>query len=150
MEGIPLVRLTMFAIVFTVLCYHTTYAVISKPEVNCSAKMGKDKTATLSCYTCMGRDSENCDWGNVCCKGSCFKLIDEEHDIIAKGCTNEEHEIGSMRIQDTKVHLYWSKNETLKGEMYYCKGKDYCNGGSSVVSSVVMLLVTLAVLKATV
>lgn len=150
MEGLPIVRLSVFAFVFAVLCFHTSFAVYNKPEINCTERKGKDKSGPLACYTCMGRDMENCDWGTVCCKGACFKLVDEEHDIIAKGCTNEPQEDGSMRIRDTTVKLHWAKNEPLKGEMYYCTKNDYCNGGSSLIASVIVLLVTLGILKAAV
>lgn len=39
--------------------------------INCTEKDG-----SKACYTCMGRDMENCETGTVCCSGSCFKLID--------------------------------------------------------------------------
>ncbi|VDM93130.1 unnamed protein product [Litomosoides sigmodontis] len=40
--------------------------------INCTAKDG-----TNACYTCMGRDMDNCETGTVCCSGACFKLIDK-------------------------------------------------------------------------
>ncbi|CAG9535215.1 unnamed protein product [Cercopithifilaria johnstoni] len=94
--------------------------------VNCTLKNG-----TNACYTCMGRDMENCETGTVCCSGSCFKLIDKKHNLIMKGCTNEDQEDGSMKRRTLDIRLYWVRNEKVLGETYYCKGSDYCNAGST-------------------
>ncbi|KAK6111253.1 putative integral membrane protein [Brugia pahangi] len=93
--------------------------------VNCTEKSG-----TNACYTCMGRDMENCQTGTVCCSGACFKLIDEKHNLIMKGCTNEDQEDGSMKRRTFDIRLYWVRNEKVTGEAFYCKGSDYCNATS--------------------
>ncbi|KAL3982873.1 hypothetical protein ACH3XW_48885 [Acanthocheilonema viteae] len=90
--------------------------------VNCTEKAG-----THACYTCMGRDMENCETGTVCCSGACFKLIDKKHNLIMKGCTNEDQEDGSMKRRTFDIRLYWVRNEKVTGEAYYCKESDYCN-----------------------
>uniref|UniRef100_A0A1I8ADI2 Protein Diedel-like n=1 Tax=Steinernema glaseri TaxID=37863 RepID=A0A1I8ADI2_9BILA len=91
---------------------------------NCSANAAG---ASLTCYTCMGRDMTDCDSGRVCCKGSCFKLIDEDHDLIVKGCTEEEQEDGSMKKRELDVKLYWAEGEKVRGESYFCNKEDLCN-----------------------
>ncbi|VDP18574.1 unnamed protein product [Onchocerca flexuosa] len=78
--------------------------------INCTVKGGAN-----ACYTCMGRDMENCETGTVCCSGSCFKLIDEKHDLIMKGCTNEDQEDGSMKRKTFDIRLYWAQNEKVTG-----------------------------------
>lgn len=100
----------------------------------------------MSCYTCMGRDDDNCMHGLTCCKGSCFKLVDEgernceplleksgggeksadqkraggvgfsEHQMIVKGCTNDDEEDASMKVRTLNMALYWVNNEKVKGE----------------------------------
>uniref|UniRef100_A0A0R3S106 TIL domain-containing protein n=1 Tax=Elaeophora elaphi TaxID=1147741 RepID=A0A0R3S106_9BILA len=77
--------------------------------VNCTEKAG-----TNACYTCMGRDMENCETGTVCCSGACFKLIDEKHNLIMKGCTNEDQEDGSMKRRTFDIRLYWAKHIIVK------------------------------------
>ncbi|KAK0398425.1 hypothetical protein QR680_002586 [Steinernema hermaphroditum] len=91
---------------------------------NCSANT---EGASLTCYTCMGRDMTDCDSGRVCCKGSCFKLIDKVHDLIVKGCTEEDQEDGSMKKRELDVKLYWADNEKVRGESYFCNKEDLCN-----------------------
>uniref|UniRef100_A0A7I4YRH5 DUF2769 domain-containing protein n=1 Tax=Haemonchus contortus TaxID=6289 RepID=A0A7I4YRH5_HAECO len=93
-------------------------------EKNCSTNTDG---RTMSCYTCMGRDMENCMHGKTCCKGSCFKLVDEEHDMIVKGCTNDDEEDASMKVRTLDMGLYWVKNEKVKGQSFFCKGSDFCN-----------------------
>ncbi|VDM39039.1 unnamed protein product [Toxocara canis] len=112
-------------------------------EYNCSVKDG-----THACYTCMGRDMVNCETGTVCCNGSCFKLVDEQHSLIMKGCTSDEEEDGSMKRKTLDVRLYWSNDERVTGETFYCKGSDYCNVGYlHVVGQLALLgVVVLAVL----
>ncbi|CAJ0603928.1 unnamed protein product [Cylicocyclus nassatus] len=102
-------------------------------ERNCS--MNTDGR-TLSCYTCMGRDMKNCEHGLTCCSGSCFKLVDREHDMIVKGCTNGDEEDASMKIRTLDMQLYWVNNEKVTGQSFFCKGKDFCN------TSPVPLLIT--------
>ncbi|VDM75950.1 unnamed protein product [Strongylus vulgaris] len=99
-------------------------------EKNCSAN---EDGRTLSCYTCMGRDMKNCRHGLTCCSGSCFKLVDEEHDMIVKGCTNNDEEDASMKVRTLEMQLYWVNNEKVKGQAFFCKGTDFCND-SSVLS----------------
>ncbi|KAK0398429.1 hypothetical protein QR680_002586 [Steinernema hermaphroditum] len=87
---------------------------------NCSANT---EGASLTCYTCMGRDMTDCDSG----RGSCFKLIDKVHDLIVKGCTEEDQEDGSMKKRELDVKLYWADNEKVRGESYFCNKEDLCN-----------------------
>uniref|UniRef100_A0A914WEH3 Uncharacterized protein n=1 Tax=Plectus sambesii TaxID=2011161 RepID=A0A914WEH3_9BILA len=148
MEGFSIVRLAVFAIVFAEFSFRSSLAAINNPWVNCSASVDEDASATLLCHTCMGGDSEGCNGGATCCTGSCFKLIDEEHDIVARGCRNESQEDGSVSSWVTNVKLYWGNNELLQGRAYYCNNENYCNRGSSLIASVILLLVTLGILKA--
>ncbi|RCN47141.1 hypothetical protein ANCCAN_06867 [Ancylostoma caninum] len=84
----------------------------------------------------MGRDMENCMHGLTCCSGSCFKLIDEEHDMVVKGCTSDDEEDASMKVRTLDMPLYWVNNEKVKGgleflgQSYFCKGGDFCNDSS--------------------
>lgn len=78
----------------------------------------------------MGRDMSNCETGTVCCGGACYKLVDEKHNLIMKGCTNEDEEDGSMKRKTLNVKLYWVRNEKVTGKAYYCKGSEYCNASS--------------------
>ncbi|PIO70004.1 hypothetical protein TELCIR_08153 [Teladorsagia circumcincta] len=96
----------------------------------------------MSCYTCMGRDMENCMHGLTCCKGSCFKLVDEEHDMIVKGCTNDDEEDASMKVRTLDTGLYWVNHEKVKGQSFFCKGSDFCNDSPmlSMFSSLIMPL----------
>ncbi|EPB75838.1 hypothetical protein ANCCEY_05078 [Ancylostoma ceylanicum] len=96
---------------------------------------------TLSCYTCMGRDMENCMHGLTCCSGSCFKLVDEEHDMIVKGCTSDDEEDASMKVRTLDMTLYWVNNEKVKGQSYFCKGTEFCNDSSmlSFISSIAVV-----------
>uniref|UniRef100_A0A0K0DIT9 Gnk2-homologous domain-containing protein n=1 Tax=Angiostrongylus cantonensis TaxID=6313 RepID=A0A0K0DIT9_ANGCA len=82
-------------------------------EKNCSLNTDG---RTMACYTCMGRDMANCLNGITCCKGSCFKLIDAEHNMIVKGCTNDDEEDASMKVRTLNVGLYWVYQEKVKGE----------------------------------
>ncbi|CAI4225883.1 unnamed protein product [Auanema sp. JU1783] len=100
-----------------------SFAVLISAQ-NCSRN--KDGR-TLECYTCLGRDMENCNKGSTCCKGSCFKLIDVEHNLIIKGCNEGKEEDASMKVRELAVPLYWSKNENVKGESYFCSSKAFCN-----------------------
>ncbi|KAF8374784.1 hypothetical protein PRIPAC_81213 [Pristionchus pacificus] len=93
----------------------------------------------LACYSCMGRDMENCDWGLTCCKGSCFKLIDNDHELIVKGCTNGGEEDASMKVRELDVKLYWDKNAKVKGESYFCKGTEFCNSSPSSLFSLLFV-----------
>ncbi|WKY06841.1 hypothetical protein Q1695_006767 [Nippostrongylus brasiliensis] len=102
---------------------------------------------TMSCYTCMGRDLENCLHGLTCCKGSCFKLVDDEHEMIVKGCTNADEEDASMKVRTLNMGLYWVNDEKVKGQSYFCKGSDFCNSTpelsllSSLSSALVLRLI---------
>ncbi|CAJ0952815.1 unnamed protein product, partial [Mesorhabditis belari] len=98
---------------------------------------------TLSCYTCLGRDLENCEHGLSCCKGSCFKLVDKKHDVIIKGCTVANEEDASMKMRTLSVPLYWAKDEFVTGESYFCKSQDYCNGVSSTSPYFLLLMFAL-------
>lgn len=91
----------------------------------------------------MGRDDDNCMHGLTCCKGSCFKLVDEEHQMIVKGCTNDDEEDASMKVRTLNMALYWVNNEKVKGQSFFCKGRDFCNVSPtlSLFSSVASLLV---------
>ncbi|TMS38012.1 hypothetical protein L596_004828 [Steinernema carpocapsae] len=109
---------------------------------NCSTNT---KGATLTCFTCMGRDMTECDTGRVCCKGSCFKLIDEEHELIVKGCTEEEQEDGSMKRRELDVKLYWAEGEKVKGESYFCNKDDLCNSQTEPTITVPVVVATLFV-----
>uniref|UniRef100_A0A915BHR9 Secreted protein n=2 Tax=Parascaris univalens TaxID=6257 RepID=A0A915BHR9_PARUN len=128
-------------VILLLYCY--SYCMAAEREYNCTAKEG-----TQACYTCMGRDMENCEMGTVCCSGSCFKLVDEKHDLIMKGCTNEHQEDGSMKRKTLDVKLYWVHDEKVTGETFYCKGSDYCNTASSYIfaSSAVLLVATYTLL----
>jgi len=103
---------------------------------------GIEKNCTTDeheCFTCLGRDKLNCDWGRVCCAGACWKLIDEEHDIIAKGCTKDKAEDGSSKQITTDVELPWAKDtdgnvEKLKGTAHYCNQGKNCNGSDRPLS----------------
>ncbi|EFO28026.1 hypothetical protein LOAG_00469 [Loa loa] len=53
--------------------------------------------------------------------------ISKQHNLIMKGCTNEDQEDGSMKRRTFDIRLYWARNEKVTGEAYYCKGSDYCN-----------------------
>lgn len=123
---------------------------VTKKVVNCSAGEGFDKAANLSCYTCLGRDMNNCDWGNVCCKGSCYKLVDEEHGLIAKGCSDALEEDGSMKRRSSAVKLYWAENEAIKDEAYYCSSEQFCNGAvtqhCSLINALAVLVLSVCVL----
>ncbi|CAI2354497.1 unnamed protein product [Caenorhabditis sp. 36 PRJEB53466] len=88
---------------------------------NCSAK------GEITCYSCMGRDMENCQSGLTCCKGACFKLEDIKHNVIVKGCVNNKEEDASMKVRELNVPLYWANKEKVKGESFFCTGKNYCN-----------------------
>ncbi|KRZ72981.1 PiggyBac transposable element-derived protein 4 [Trichinella papuae] len=81
------------------------------------------------CYTCLGRDFDNCQSGSVHCAGSCWKIIDHDHELIAKGCTAQQREDGTVdQNLNTRVQLPWTKDlETIHGVIYYCTG-DFCNG----------------------
>uniref|UniRef100_A0A1I7XJ58 Secreted protein n=1 Tax=Heterorhabditis bacteriophora TaxID=37862 RepID=A0A1I7XJ58_HETBA len=70
---------------------------------------------SLSCYTCLGRDQINCERGLTCCMGSCFKLVDLDHDLIVKGCVNEDEEDASMKVRTLDINLYWANGEKVKG-----------------------------------
>ncbi|VDO54059.1 unnamed protein product [Haemonchus placei] len=94
-------------------CFFETAAWAGVEEKNCSTNTDG---RTMSCYTCMGRDMENCMHGVTCCKGSCFKLVDEEHDMIVKGCTNDDEEDASMKVRTLDMGLYWVNNEKVKGK----------------------------------
>ncbi|KRY18114.1 hypothetical protein T12_1654 [Trichinella patagoniensis] len=85
--------------------------------------------APFRCYTCLGRDFDNCQSGSVQCAGTCWKIIDQEHELIAKGCTAEQKEDGTEEQNlNTRVQLPWTKDlETIRGVIYYCTG-DFCNG----------------------
>jgi len=127
---------------------------------------GVDKNCTegeWECFTCMGRDKLNCDWGRVCCSGACWKLIDDDHDIIAKGCTKEKVEDGSSKLFSTQVELPWAKDnegkiEKLRGTAHYCAPTlstrgNKCNGsngpiGVSFVSFFLMLFTSFILVKA--
>ncbi|VDK30452.1 unnamed protein product [Gongylonema pulchrum] len=100
---------------------------VVEEKVNCTQRDG-----AYACYTCMGRDMDNCETGTVCCRGACFKLVDKKHNLITKGCTNDDQEDGSMKRKTLDVQLYWVHNEKVTGEAYYCKGSDYCNAGASI------------------
>ncbi|CAJ0587812.1 unnamed protein product, partial [Mesorhabditis spiculigera] len=94
------------------------------PVVTCAdRKDGRN----LSCYTCMGRDLQNCASGLACCSGSCFKLIDKKHEVVLKGCTLANEEDASMKVRTLPVPLYWTKGEKVEGESYFCKSGDFCN-----------------------
>ncbi|VDK18222.1 unnamed protein product, partial [Anisakis simplex] len=115
--------------------YASGYCECIDKEYNCSLQAG-----THACYTCMGRDMENCDRETVCCPGSCFKLVDEKHALIMKGCTKEDQEDGSMKRRTLDVKLYWVNDEKVTGETFYCKGSDYCNDGShTMISSMIFI-----------
>ncbi|KFD70677.1 hypothetical protein M514_10455 [Trichuris suis] len=98
-----------------------------------SAETTKEKSregSTFECYTCLGRDYDNCIFGQTRCAGACWKMIDEKHELIAKGCTAEDKSDNEQESGvDTRVKLPWSPNgaETIQGAVYYCKG-DWCNG----------------------
>ncbi|KAK6752836.1 hypothetical protein RB195_003937 [Necator americanus] len=118
----------------------TLFSIVSGKlyQRNCSANTDG---RTLSCYTCMGRDMENCMHGLTCCGGSCFKLIDEEHDMVVKGCTNDDEEDASMKIRTLDMTLYWSNNEKVKGQSFFCQGTDFCNDSPviSFISSIIIV-----------
>ncbi|VDL65816.1 unnamed protein product [Nippostrongylus brasiliensis] len=64
-------------IVFSVVeTYYYGHVVVSGGVVDRNCSLNTDGR-TMSCYTCMGRDLENCLHGLTCCKGSCFKLVDD-------------------------------------------------------------------------
>ncbi|KAL1246259.1 PiggyBac transposable element-derived protein [Trichinella spiralis] len=72
--------------------------------------------APFRCYTCLGRDFDNCQSGSVQCAGTCWKIIDQEHELIAKGCTAEQKEDGTEEQNlNTRVQLPWTKDlETIQ------------------------------------
>ncbi|CAI5450422.1 unnamed protein product [Caenorhabditis angaria] len=105
------------------------------PAQNCSATKG-----AFSCYTCMGRDMQNCNWGTTCCKGACYKLEDVAHNLIIKGCVPTREEDASMKVRTLETKLYWTQNEKVKGESFFCNQGDYCNSASTVISMISMLL----------
>ncbi|CAD6199730.1 unnamed protein product [Caenorhabditis auriculariae] len=88
---------------------------------NCSV------SGELSCFSCMGRDMENCRSGLTCCKGACFKLQDLVHNVMVKGCVDTKEEDASMKVRELNVPLYWADNEKVKGESFFCNSKDFCN-----------------------
>ncbi|KHJ82285.1 hypothetical protein OESDEN_18023 [Oesophagostomum dentatum] len=90
----------------------------------------------------MGRDMDNCMHGRTCCSGSCFKLVDKEHDMIVKGCTSDDEEDASMKVRKLDMSLYWVNNEKVKGQSFFCKGSDFCNDSpiSKFASSIAVLL----------
>ncbi|KRX26707.1 hypothetical protein T07_1227 [Trichinella nelsoni] len=96
--------------------------------------------APFRCYTCLGRDFDNCQSGSVQCAGTCWKIIDQEHELIAKGCTAEQKEDGAEEQNlNTRVQLPWTKDlETIQGVIYYCTG-DFCNGARELSIAVPLL-----------
>uniref|UniRef100_A0A8R1HQH4 Uncharacterized protein n=1 Tax=Caenorhabditis japonica TaxID=281687 RepID=A0A8R1HQH4_CAEJA len=96
----------------------------------------------------MGRDMENCKSGLTCCQGACFKLEDIKHNVIVKGCVNNKEEDASMKVRELNVPLYWANKEKVKGESFFCAGKDFCNQSSQLSFIASMLSVLLAVLIA--
>jgi len=142
----------LLAVVFC-LFYINVYCQEKTENVNCSVAI----PGSMSCFTCLGRDSENCEWGQTCCKTACFKLIDQKHDIIAKGCWNEDSdylkqlpEDDSARSYTTTVALPWSNNELLKGMAHYCTKGNFCNSATrpvAILSSFMALLLALLVIN---
>ncbi|CAB3398450.1 unnamed protein product [Caenorhabditis bovis] len=100
---------------------------------NCTSK------GEFSCFSCMGRDMENCESGLTCCQGACFKLEDIKHNVIVKGCVNTKEEDASMKVRELQVPLYWANKELVKGESYFCTGKDFCNS-SPTLSSIILAI----------
>uniref|UniRef100_A0A5S6QY68 Uncharacterized protein n=1 Tax=Trichuris muris TaxID=70415 RepID=A0A5S6QY68_TRIMR len=79
----------------------------------------KSKEGIFECYTCLGRNYENCMFGQTLCAGACWKMIDEKHELIAKGCTAEDKSDNKEESDvDTKVKLPWSPNgaETIQDQ----------------------------------
>jgi len=101
----------------------------------------------VKCYVCMGRDSENCVYGEAACTGYCYKVVDTRNDLIAKGCTPQTGLPTTTEVSDwaptPHITLYWTpKNE--KGEREYIIGQtrfcesSYCNSGSKFSSNTVL------------
>jgi len=107
------------------------------------------KGREFSCYSCLGRDWDNCETGQTCCKTACFKIMDDDHSIIAKGCWAEitddikqvpKHK--SARSYETSVQLPWANNTLLGGMGYFCT-ESYCNAASRPVGIVTSMLALL-------
>ncbi|VDO97619.1 unnamed protein product [Soboliphyme baturini] len=114
-----------------------------------SDKVWDKANATFSCYTCLGRDYENCLAGHVTCAGACWKLIDERHSLIAKGCTSAMKKAGMSEEIDTGVKLPWTDySETIKGIAHFCT-HDFCNGAVQVPVFFVLILGCIAFLYIT-
>ncbi|EGT37581.1 hypothetical protein CAEBREN_13970 [Caenorhabditis brenneri] len=120
------------------LCISETLA-----ATNCTTK------GEISCYSCMGRDMENCQSGLTCCKGACFKLEDIKHNVIVKGCVNNREEDASMKVRELNVPLYWANKEKVKGESFFCTGKDFCNETSraSLFASVFSMILAALIIR---
>ena len=120
----------LIASVALVACF-TGVASADMFNPNCTA----NKERPLACYSCLGRDFLNCNWGLTCCKGSCFKLIDTKHQLIVKGCVSKEEKDRSMTYrEDLPIRLYWANDERVEGEAYYCNKGDRCNAATTVSS----------------
>ncbi|CDW53655.1 hypothetical protein TTRE_0000192001 [Trichuris trichiura] len=105
----------------------------------------KSREGIFECYTCLGRDYDNCMFGQTLCAGACWKMIDEKHELIAKGCTAEQKPDNQQESKvDTKVKLPWSPNgaETIQGTVYYCKG-DWCNGAEQSTQTKLIAFLTI-------
>ncbi|EFO98884.1 hypothetical protein CRE_19667 [Caenorhabditis remanei] len=114
-------RYYLLMVFMAACCFSETLA-----STNCTIK------GEISCYSCMGRDMENCQSGLTCCKGACFKLEDIKHNVIVKGCVNNREEDASMKVRELNVPLYWANKEKVKGESFFCTGKHFCNQTSRV------------------
>jgi hypothetical protein len=111
-------------------------------------------TAGVKCHVCMGRDSDNCVYGEANCPGYCYKVVDKGHDLIAKGCTTEKDLPTNTEVADwapiPHIKLYWT-NKNEKGEREHISGRSYfctsafCNaasnlGGDKVLGLLIALL----------
>jgi hypothetical protein len=93
-------------------------------DIKCPHESGPEGTKgrEFSCHSCLGRDWDNCETGQTCCKTACFKIEDKKHAIIAKGCWAEQTDDikqvpkdDSARSYKTDVQLPWANNELLGG-----------------------------------
>jgi len=123
--------------------------------MNANAGGGKHKdsdgTTPFSCYSCLGRDLDNCESGQTCCQTACYKLVDERHSLIAKGCwdkgtdkVKDTPENESARTYKTDVELPWepkvdNKPQHIKGLAHYCNTK-FCNSATRPLALVTSFL----------
>jgi len=101
----------------------------------------KSVAAEVDCYVCLGRDYESCEMGKTRCGGSCYKVVDTAHDLIAKGCTFQSTSPvdKSNWFPKPEIKLYWTmtnngSRDHIRGTVYFCR-ENMCNRGSSSSSS---------------